>query len=95
MKPKDIFKLAVRILGLVFVYHGLTGLPEAASAVFTALRFGDALTFILTPLMAAWPLVVAFWLLRGAPFIMHIAYPHTTETSVQEAGTDCGHKVDA
>jgi hypothetical protein len=27
MNPRDLFLLAVRILGLVFLYHGLTALP--------------------------------------------------------------------
>ena len=94
MKPRDIFKLAVRILGLAFVYHGLTALPVTASAGLTAIMGGQVDRFVLTLLMAIWPLAVAYWLLRGAPLLMHVAYPETTAPS-QETGEVCGHKVDA
>ena len=93
MKSKDIFKLAVRILGLAFVYHGLTALPVAASAVFAAA--GNIVSFALTLFMAVWPLAVAYWLLRGAPLIVQIAYPDTTAPSTGETADLSGHKVDA
>ena len=34
MKPRDIFKLAVRLLGLVFLYHGLISLPTLFTGIF-------------------------------------------------------------
>ncbi len=42
-----------------------------------------------------WPLLVAYWLLRGAPLILRIAYPETTKTVEPELGGVCGHKADA
>lgn len=95
MKPKDIFKLAVRILGLVFIYHGLTALPLTAPAAFTAMMGGQVVSFILTLLILVWPLAVAYWLLRGAPLIMRIAYPDATESPPHVTGAVCEHKVDA
>lgn len=94
MKPRDIFKLAVRILGLAFVYNGLTALPATAPAVLMAFMGGQVVNFVFALLMAIWPLAVAYWLLRGAPLLMRIAYPDTTTPS-QETGEVCGHKVDA
>ncbi len=95
MKAKDIFKLAVRILGLVFIYYGLTALPVAASAVVTALMGAHVLSFFISLVMAGWPLAVAYWLLRGAPLLVHIAYPDTAEPSQREREGVCGNKVDA
>jgi hypothetical protein len=36
MKPRDILKLAVRLLGLVFLYNGLQALPTAVIQFFVA-----------------------------------------------------------
>ncbi len=95
MKARDIFKLAVRILGLVFIYYGLTAVPVAASAFYTAATGAHGLGFFMSLVMVGWPLAVAYWLLRGAPLIVHIAYPNTAEPSQGEMGGACGQKVDA
>ena len=71
MKPKDLFSLAVRVLGLVFLYHGLSVLPTLLT---TALSRSIGSLFIAF-VMVGWPLLVAYWLLRGAPLLMRIAYP--------------------
>jgi hypothetical protein len=96
MKSKDIFQLAVRLLGLVFLYHGLQALPAAFAQIIGSFPYsyghsdsmGVELTqpgsfggFVMGVVMVGWPLVVSYWLLRGAPFIMRIAYPDTTTTS--------------
>jgi uncharacterized membrane protein len=80
MKTKDIFKLAVRLLGLVFLYHGLSALP----AVIPLVRASGIGQFILGLVMVAWPLLVAYWLLRGAPLLMNIAYPDASGHSEGE-----------
>ena len=75
MKPHEILKLGVRLLGLVFLYQGLVILPASVAQFFISfvgLKIGSALTSLL---QAGWPLVLAYWLLRGAPLLMHIAYP--------------------
>ena len=84
MKTKDIFTLAVRLLGLVFLYHALQTVP-AAGALFIAafphdlgphvdepMNFGRLFSALF---MVGWPLFLAQWLVRGAPLIMRIAYP--------------------
>ena len=71
MKPKDIFNLAIRVLGLVFLYHGLSGLPTLIPMLFS----GAVIPFAVGGLMVAWQLLLGYWFLRGAPPIMRIAYP--------------------
>jgi hypothetical protein len=75
MKPKDIFSLAVRLFGLIFVYHALQVLPAAAGQFFLAFpqfRVGAMFVALLT---VGWPIVVSYWFLRGAPLIVRTAYP--------------------
>jgi len=74
MKPKDIFILVIRVLGLVFLYHGL-------SALVPLLFSAAILPFAVSALMVVWQLLLAYWLLRGAPLLMRIAYPETTGRS--------------
>ena len=66
MNSKEIFKLAVRLLGLVFLYHGLTDLPGIIAVVWPLNLLGI--------IMIIWPFLVAFWLLRGAPWLVDLAY---------------------
>jgi succinate dehydrogenase hydrophobic anchor subunit len=74
MKPSEIFKLAIRILGLVFLYHGLMGLPT----IFTFFISMSPVGILLNIVMVVWPLVVAWWLIGGAPLLLHRAYPDNT-----------------
>jgi hypothetical protein len=70
MKPRDIFKLAVRILGLIFLYHGLVAFPALFAGV-----FGSAQNAFVMFLMVVWPLLVAFVLLRYAAWFVSRFYP--------------------
>jgi hypothetical protein len=74
MKPREMFKLAIRILGLIFLYHGLMSVPILYSGIFGGIS--NALNCIL---LVAWPLLVAWWLISGASPIMNLAYPETEE----------------
>jgi hypothetical protein len=69
MNTKDLFNLAVRILGLVFLYHAFTGLPLSLGMALTGVQaaIGTVLQFV-------WHLVLAIWLIRGAPFLMKLAF---------------------
>jgi hypothetical protein len=71
MKTKDIFGLIVRLVGLVFVYNGLVNVPLAISTLSSRFSTGIYTTFM----TVVWPLLIAFWMLRGAPPISRIAYP--------------------
>jgi len=75
MKPKEIFTLSARLLGLVFLYHGLQVAPLAVAQLYGAIlafSIGSGLTNLV---IVGWPLLLAYWLLRGAPFLVRIAYP--------------------
>lgn len=85
MTEKNLFNLAVRILGLVFLYLALTAIPVAISLLVTATSSDPALTtqtsgsmntsrVIGALVMVLWPLVLAIWLIRGAPLLMRLAY---------------------
>jgi hypothetical protein len=68
MKPRDIFKLAIRLLGLWFVYLGITNLPM----VFETYK---ALLYVAVDAVAAW------WLIGGASLLVNRAYPDATAES--------------
>ena len=92
MKPKDIFGLAVRGVGLLFLYRGLSMLPTLIPTA-----FGGPATFFMAILMFGWPLLLAYWLLRGAPLIMRIAYPDSAQNLRREGEFRevSGNKADA
>jgi hypothetical protein len=82
MKPRDIFKdifsLAVRLLGLVFLYFALKAVPPLLDfgAIETAGK-GDLLNAIL-PIV--FNLAVAWWLMGGG-LLIHRAYPEASKIS--------------
>jgi hypothetical protein len=75
MKPKDIFGLIVRLVGLIFVYESAEKLPLALSATFPGFRSVSGIGFLSALFMVGWPLAVAYWMLRGAPPVSRLAYP--------------------
>jgi hypothetical protein len=85
IKPKDIFGLAVRILGLVILYHLLLALP-AIVPVFSG-RI-DSIFFALVALAAA--LAVIWWLIGGAPLLTNRAYPEQCSDKAKQ-----GEEADA
>jgi hypothetical protein len=80
MKPRDIFGIAVRLLGLVFLARGLILVPEAADSLFRSLVHFDPYQIFSGLWLAGWPLLAAWWLVRGAPPLMRIAYPEAKDT---------------
>jgi hypothetical protein len=75
MKPKDIFGLIVRLVGLIFLYEAAEKLPLAVTAIFPGFKMISWIGFLSALFMVGWPVVVAYWMLRGAPPISRIAYP--------------------
>jgi hypothetical protein len=74
VKSKDVFGLMVRFFGLVCLYQGLDKVPSAWAAIypqFPHLRFG---IWFACFLMVGWPLAIGFWLVRGAPLLVRLAY---------------------
>jgi len=75
MKAKDIFGLVVRLVGLMFLYQALSAVPVGVAAFCP--RFPHFVWSNLIPalILVGWPLLAAYWLLRGAPPLMRWAYP--------------------
>lgn len=84
MKPKDLFTLAVRILGLVMIYHVLTTVPLLFHAPF------EAWLYAAFYLAAAWWLLTTRWLIR-------LVYPdeQPAENKNPELAAGLAKKTDA
>jgi hypothetical protein len=79
---KDIFSLAVRLLGLVFLYLGLGAVPPLLDfgAIETAAR-SDIFSALL-PIV--FDLTVAWWLLGGT-WLIRRAYPNAPDGTMQSS----------
>jgi hypothetical protein len=84
MNQKEILQLGIRLLGLVFLYHGLHALPTAIIQFWAAVVNASVGGIVPVLVLVAWPFAVAFWLLRGGPPIMHISYPDAPAASRNE-----------
>jgi hypothetical protein len=88
MQSKDMFKLVVRLLGLVFLYHALQAVQPALVLIIDS--FPDSRThgsfgkFCAGIFMVGWPLLVSYWLLSGAPWVMRLAYPEAPASTPAE-----------
>ncbi len=74
MKSKDIFNVAVRIIGLLFLYQGLVAVPSAFASICPIFPHFVWRNLVPALVMVAWPLIIAQWLVRGAPWLMRWAY---------------------
>ncbi len=81
MKPRDIFGIAVRLLGLIFLGRGLFLAPDAADELFRGMVQLDPARMFSGLWIAGWPLLAAAWLVRGAPPLMRIAYPEPEDSA--------------
>ena len=84
MKTRDLFGLAIRLIGLAFLYQSLSAVPMAVAAVcprFPHFVFSNLFAALL---MVGWPFLVAYWLIRGAPPLMRLAYPDEKSTGADE-----------
>ena len=82
MKPKELFGLAVRLLGLVFLYHGLMSVPTL---------------FVAPPsviLLVIFLLAVAWWLIGGAALLTERAYPENAEEQTEAPTPATERKAD-
>ncbi len=74
MTAKDIFGLAIRIIGLFFLYQGLGAIPTAVANFCPVFPYFNFRTLLPSAVMVGWPLLVAWYLVRGAPWLMRLAY---------------------
>jgi hypothetical protein len=73
MKSKDYFSLALRVIGFLTMAHGLRDLVDFGLLLlgYTSTHSAFGYYLILGLLYS----VVGLYLLRGAPLIVHFAYP--------------------
>jgi hypothetical protein len=83
MKPREIFGLAVRLLGLLFVYLAIRTLPVVFSGP-------PPIVVIRTVLTMVFYVGVGWWLVGGAPLLVKRAYPATNGGDHQ---ADCQARV--
>ncbi len=70
-----IFNLVVRLLGLAFIYHGLASVPTAIASFCPVFPNFIWRNFLPSFIFVVWPLLAGYWLLRGAPWLMRLAFP--------------------
>jgi len=75
MKAPQIFDLALRLAGLIFLYFALSALPGGLFKMLDRLATLSLWALIQTIVGIIWPFILAWWFLRGAPLVMRIAYP--------------------
>lgn len=85
MKAKEIFAVAVRIIGLAFLYQALAAVPTALTTfcpIFPPppLRYLNYRSLLPSFFFIAWNLAVAWWMIRGAPRLMRLAFPDNDAT---------------
>lgn len=75
MKAKELFGLAVRLIGLLFLYQAISMVPTAIRSVFIPgfphIYWSNVLPSLI---LVGWPLLAARWLIRGAPALQKLAY---------------------
>jgi hypothetical protein len=84
MKPHDIFNLAMRLIGLIFLYQGLSAVPAAFHnfcPIFPHFNFRSLFPSLI---LVGWPMAVGLWLIKGAPWLMRWAYPNQTSATGSE-----------
>ena len=74
MKSRDIFTLMVRFFGLVCLYQGLDKVPSAWVAIYPPFPHVVFGVWFACLLMVGWPLAIGIWLVRGAPWLVRLAY---------------------
>jgi len=75
MKPKDMFGLIVRLVGLIFLYESAEKVPFTLQVATSGFKSMSGTAFLQALFMVGWPLAVGYWMLRGAPPISRLAYP--------------------
>lgn len=85
MRAKEIFGLTVRLIGLWFLYQGLSGVPTVISAIFPVFPHFYVRNIIPSLLLVGWPIALGYWFLRGAPPVIRLAYPQEPEAKESPA----------
>ncbi len=76
---REIFGLVLRIVGLMLIYQGLTTVPNALTSICPGLTHFYWRNILPAVLITGWPLFIGYWLVRGAPRLMELAYGRSSE----------------
>lgn len=80
MTAKDVFSVAIRIVGLLFLYQGLSAIPAALMNFCPIFPHFNFRSLVPSLFLIGWPLAVAWYLVKGAPWLMKLAYGDGTKT---------------
>jgi hypothetical protein len=81
MKVRDIVETAIRLVGVVFLYNALNAVPAAIAnfcPIFPHLNFR---TLFPSAILVGWPLLIGYYMVRGAPWLMRRAFDQRPATS--------------
>jgi hypothetical protein len=81
MKAHDIFNLSMRLIGLIFLYQGLSNVPAAVASFCPVFPHFNFRTLLPSLFLVGWPILVGIWMIKGAPWLMRIAYPNYSGTT--------------
>jgi hypothetical protein len=86
-RVQELFGLALRILGAVVLYYGLSGLLDAALFNLGYFNYPDSSPnyYLISGLFQ---LVVGIYLLRGAPGLVRFAYPASEDEDDDEEDSE-------
>ena len=84
---RTIFDLAVRLIGLAFFYQGVSSVPMAVANFCPAFPHFNFRTLIPSLFIVGWPLLIGWWLIRGAPWLMRLAFPADVDRPAQAERT--------
>jgi len=92
---REIFGLVLRLIGLAFLYQGLNSVPNALTSLSPGFTHFYWRNLVPTVLIVGWPLFIGYWLVRGAPRLMNLAYgaasdPQNGSQFLAGSGTDRG-----
>jgi hypothetical protein len=70
-----VFKLSLRVLGLVLFWRATEALPIAGAEFCSSAPRGEGLLMLLALVRAALPLYLSYRLIRGSPLLLKLVYP--------------------
>jgi len=83
MNPQNVIPIGIRILGLVFLYHALMAVPRFVLALVKSFSDLKLEALLSSTLLFVWPLLLAYWMLRGAPQLQRIVESGLKSRSTQ------------
>ncbi len=63
------------MIGLIFLYQGLSAVPTAVANICPVFPHFFFRAIWPASFLVGWPLLLAWWLVRGAPWLMRLAFP--------------------